>query len=73
MAYTLSLEVVLAISHSYVILPELFPHYLSLILIFRIIKGQWGRSNSRTILVNLYLEPCFHNLYISLKSIIRYI
>ena len=33
--YTSSLEVVLAISHSYAILPKLFPHYLSLILVFR--------------------------------------
>ena len=38
MAYFSSLEVVLAISHSYVILPKLFPHYLSLILIFRFDK-----------------------------------
>ena len=30
-----------------------------------------GRSNSRTILVNLYLVPCFHNIYISLKFIIH--
>ena len=38
MAYFSSLEVVLAISHSYDILPKLFPHYLSLILIFRFDK-----------------------------------
>ena len=70
MAYTSSLEVALAISHNYVILPKLFPHYLSLILIFRFDKDSGG-----TILVNLYLVPCFHNtrIYISLKVIIRFI
>ena len=41
----------------------------SLILIFRFDK----ESISRAILVNLYLVPCFHNIYISLKSIIHFI
>ena len=55
------------------VLPKLFPRYRSLILIFRFGKDS-GIGNSRTILVNLYLHvvPCFHNIYISLKLIIRF-
>ena len=50
MAYTSSLEVVLAMSHSYVILPKLFPHYLSLILIFR-----FGKDSGVGVTVGQYL------------------
>ena len=50
MAYTSSLEVVPAISHSYIILPKLFPHYLSLILIFR-----FGKDSGVGVTVGQYL------------------
>ena len=55
MAYFSSLEVVLAISHSYVILPKLFPHYLSLILIFRFDKDS-GIGVSVSVII--YHEIC---------------
>ena len=70
MAYFSSLEVVLAISHSYVILPKLFLITFHSSLYFVSIR-KWGRSISRTILVYLYLVPCFDNIYISLKFIIH--
>ena len=50
MAYFSSLEVVLAISHSYVILPKLLPHYLSLILIFR-----FGKDSGVGVTLGQYL------------------
>ena len=48
--YMESLEVVHAISHTYVILPKLFPHYLSLILIFR-----FDKDNGVGVTVGQYL------------------
>ena len=50
MAYTLSQEVVLAISHSYVLLPKLFPNYLSLILVFL-----FGKDSGVGVTVGQYL------------------
>ena len=50
MAFTSSQGMTLAISHNYIILPNLFPHYLSLILIFR-----YGKDSGVGVSVGQYL------------------